>query len=68
MEVFAPGQGHSVEPLDVNDVGWENPLLPATNFQPLAAGNASTTAMLLAFSFAVIVFIVYFFKKFKVFK
>ena len=64
MEVFAPG-AHTVQPVDPNNVSWENPLLPSLNLGPLAQGDVATNALILLMGFAVMFVAFYFAKKMK---
>jgi hypothetical protein len=61
VEVFAPG-AHYVQPIDPNNVSWENPLLPSLNLGPLAQGDLATNTFILLMGFFV-VFVAFFFAK-----
>lgn len=66
VEVFGAGNGHSVEPLDANNVSWVNPLLPSLNLGPLAAGDLTANAFVFALGFSVVLIVIYIFKRMRI--
>ena len=67
-EVFAPGASmHTVEPLDVNNISWASPLLPALPFGPLTQGSSFANAFILALGFAMIFIVIYIARRMQMF-
>lgn len=66
IEVFGAGNGHSVEPLDANNVSWVNPLLPSLNLGPLAAGDLTANAFVFALGFSIVLIVIYIFKRMRI--
>ena len=64
VEVFTPGASqHIVEPLDANNVSWQNPLLPALYLGPLSQADLPAQASIFALGFSVVVLAIYMAKK-----
>ena len=63
MEVITPGaeaNQHTVEPLDADNVSWENPVLPGVS---TASGDLQSYAFMFIFGAALIFFVFYIARK-----
>lgn len=66
MEVFAPGASpnqHTVEPLDAQNISWDNPLLPRLYIGPMAAEDVQVNAFIFTMGLAICFVVLYMMNK-----
>lgn len=66
MEVFAPGASpnqHTVEPLDAQNISWDNPLLPRLYIGPMAAEDVQANAFIFTMGLAICFVVLYMMNK-----